>query len=147
MYRLLYRSRAMASFNEIKIDQMIKTAKVFNKENNISGMLLQVDRCFMQIIEGPKEQIEYLFYKKIFQDKRHWQVKVLLEGPIEKRSFESWSMELKSIENYGGLNKSENEILKEKCVNDPDLALEILKYFYKTGNDNLLDFWKSKAKD
>jgi hypothetical protein len=54
-------------------------------------MLLYQNGTFMQMLEGEKQPVLNL-YDKITKDDRHTGIHTVLEGDIEERNFEDWSM-------------------------------------------------------
>ncbi len=58
-------------------------------------MLLYCDGAFIQVIEGPEEEIIKLF-DKIRRDERHHMISVINQGPIPQRCFSEWTMGFKS---------------------------------------------------
>ena len=129
-----------ANTSEAVVDEIVEKARIANKKLDISGILLVVDNCFMQYIEGPEESIKELYYRHIAHDRRHQRVKVLLEGPTDHRKFESWEMG-KKILDKNDTKEATLCNLKDKLEANPDLAIAVLEYFYKTGEIELTDFW------
>ena len=76
-------------------------------------------------------------------DRRHSRVRVILEGQIHERSFSSWDMGLHIFNEEQGNSKEETFYLKSELESKNDLAFNILKYFYRTGEVELNNFWKS----
>ena len=99
----------------------------------------------MQLIEGPKEAVHDLYYKTIFHDDRHVRLKIITEGAIEKRDFAKWEMGIKILDGKDG-NEEEILDLKHRINEEEDLTLQILQYFYETGEVELDGFWKSLNK-
>lgn len=88
----------------------------------ISGVLMTIDDCFMQLIEGPKEAVHDLYYKTIFHDDRHVRLKIITEGAIEKRDFAKWEMGIKILDGKDG-NEEEILDLKHRINEEEDLTL------------------------
>ncbi|MFC6224527.1 BLUF domain-containing protein [Hymenobacter artigasi] len=91
VYQVLYRSRATAPLSEEALGQLLHTARRFNVEHRISGMLLYGAGHFVQVLEGPEEAVRDL-YAAIQQDARHTQVVTVSAGPTAERHFAGWSM-------------------------------------------------------
>lgn len=62
----------------------------FNKDHNITGVLLYEDGFFLQVLEGETQLIKDLF-QRIKRDQRHKDVLNILDRPIEKPIFKSYS--------------------------------------------------------
>ena len=54
-------------------------------------MLLYHNKSFLQVLEGPEEQVGALF-TKIEKDPRHKKILMLLRGEIQEKEFKNWSM-------------------------------------------------------
>lgn len=59
---------------------------------------------FLQLLEGPENAVKELF-EVISKDTRHYEIKVLSQGPVEERVFIDWGM------NYLVSNGAEGAIL------------------------------------
>lgn len=96
-------------------------------------MLLYKDGEFMQILEGEEQTVKDL-YAKVWEDPRHRMVNLIIERPVEKRSFGEWSMgfcilhrtELKKVP---GFTEFLDRRFMEKGLVSPDLAHKLLSYF------------------
>ena len=55
----------------------------------------------MQYLEGPREHVINLF-TSIEKDDRHHKVFVIMEGDIQQRNFEHWSMGFQNMDNSDG---------------------------------------------
>jgi hypothetical protein len=62
-----------------------------NAGRGVSGALLACDKWFVQALEGDRLTVGEL-YNLICADRRHRDATVIKTGPIERRSFEGWSM-------------------------------------------------------
>jgi hypothetical protein len=83
--------------SEIELNGFLATIRRKNLVQNITGLLLYSDEVFIQIIEGEKDMIHHLF-KLISQDPRHFNMVKLIEEPISKRAFPSWSMGFRKLD-------------------------------------------------
>ena len=97
--RIAYVSTLISADNEVDIPsqliEIINKARVFNKENGITGVLLFSDDSILQVLEGDSDVIARLMYKISF-DVRHKDVSLILKSNTEFRLFEKWSMRLVS---------------------------------------------------
>ena len=91
MYQLNYISTAMADFTTTDLNQVLQKAVISNSTNGITGCLIHHNSNFVQILEGSKENVISL-YNKIKKDSKHYDLKILWQGEVEKRCFEEWSM-------------------------------------------------------
>ena len=97
MYYLIYVSYATAKMDVNDLRDLAKKCHQNNIEKDITGMLVYLDGKFLQVLEGNKGDVEKLF-AHISTDPRHEKVRILIEGDIEKRNFEGWSMGFKMLD-------------------------------------------------
>lgn len=100
MFQLVYLSFAADDFEaegERGIDDILHTARTFNKEHNITGMLLYKGGVFLQILEGKREDVQML-YGKICMDLRHFGQKILVKQDVVGRIFDEWTMAYKKVD-------------------------------------------------
>ncbi len=90
-YVWLYQSNEVQPLTSEGIMDILRTSRLHNKANNISGMLLYNNGRFTQIIEGEKSVIRGL-KEKIGSDPRHKDITTVFEGIREDRVFAQWSM-------------------------------------------------------
>lgn len=74
-------------------------ARRYNERQSITGILCYGNGHFLQCIEGEKGKVLAL-QQRIFADKRHKDIKVLLLQPIEQRTFFDWRMRLLFLERW-----------------------------------------------
>ncbi len=97
-------------------------------------MLLYKDGKFMQTLEGPREAVLTLL-EKIRSDPRHGKFTLLMEAPILKRSFGSWSMGFKKITqetviNIPGYDDSNDlSLMSSRFIENPPESLNLLLSF------------------
>jgi hypothetical protein len=113
---------------------LLNTSRKNNAPLGITGLLLNKEGNFMQILEGPERAVRELA-AKISKDPRHRGIITLLESYSEQRQFADWKMgfknlkaiEAKSIEGYSEfLNTPLNS---RDFVKDPSLAQRLLLGF------------------
>lgn len=100
VFQLGYISFASDAFKkEAKegISDILEEARVFNKENDITGMLLYRKGVFLQILEGNRDTVLNL-YGRIASDLRHEGIKTLIKQNENERIFKDWSMSYKEID-------------------------------------------------
>lgn len=97
MHSLVYRSVANNSFGLPEIYKMLSKAKDYNAEHNITGCLLYHKHQFLQLLEGEKEKLDFL-YSRILEDHRHQDIVLIENEESEYRIFPDWSM---AFHDYG----------------------------------------------
>ncbi len=74
-----------------QLEELLAVSRRENEIHNITGMLLCLPETYIQLIEGPENEIKQL-YLNLEKDRRHHNVITLREGPSHKRYFPAWSM-------------------------------------------------------
>ena len=91
MFQLNYRSEATPDLDREELQNILTVAKEKNAQRDISGCLIFHKNCFVQILEGKKEDVLQL-YEKIKEDDRHNNITLLWENEVENRYFPDWNM-------------------------------------------------------
>ncbi len=89
-FQLIYCSQPFGYNLEI-LSSILTTSRFNNKRRDITGALICREDIFLQLLEGPKEEIEET-YDSIKRDDRHVNVQHLLDHNIDKRLFPAWAM-------------------------------------------------------
>ncbi len=111
LYRIIYLSSGLNDLTSSDVKEILVKAKDNNRAKNITGVLLYLDKNFIQVLEGEKEDIIKL-YQKISLDHRHKNVIKVIEGNIASRQFDKWDMgfieidsdDLKDLSEYKDFN-------------------------------------------
>lgn len=141
MFHLLYTSHAVAHYTEKDLIDLLKKSREFNFKNRITGLLLYLDRKFIQVLEGDKEKVLAL-YEKIRRDPHHTRVTTVVEGASPTRIFKKWSMGFKSIsvEEFGqvtGFQDIDKFFVEDEIPKNAHLLLVLFQIFYKK---NIVDY-------
>ncbi len=116
--------------------ELLQKSRQHNLTANITGMLLYKDGNFMQTLEGPVPAVKTLV-EKIRNDPRHRNFKILMEGPITERSFESWSMGFKKITRETSINlpgyydSDDLSLISSPLLQNQSRSLELLLSFIR----------------
>ncbi|WP_034062288.1 BLUF domain-containing protein [Lacinutrix jangbogonensis] len=94
---ICYRSSLNKELSILETEHLFDVCKKNNDSLNLKGLLYKCDSCFFQIIEGPKAHIDAL-YTKIKSDKRHKDIKVLLNQPIKEFTFSNFTTGYSNVE-------------------------------------------------
>ena len=93
--RLLYSSRAAVRGSDqpssMTARMIASTSVPRNTAADLTGILLHVDNCFIQVLEGPTEALERTF-ERICCDFRHENIKLIDMTPVHERLFAEWGM-------------------------------------------------------
>ena len=88
---LIYRSQASRALHEVTLVPLLRKARRYNQQANLSGLLVHTKGQFLQIIEGPEPALSDLF-ARIVDDPRHYDVHMLAYGTVPERAFADWRM-------------------------------------------------------
>jgi len=91
MHQTLFTSQALKEFNQSELFDLVQKAQVYNASHGITGMIIYEQGVFTEVLEGEKEELEILM-NKILQDKRHHQIRVVRDIPVESRHYQEWLM-------------------------------------------------------
>ena len=94
LHRLIYASRQAFAVDMIpgeEIDALIAASIRNNGAADITGLLLVHDGWFVQVLEGPAEAV-MTTYRRILNDPRHAESRVIAAGPASNREFGDWHM-------------------------------------------------------
>ena len=94
--RLIYISRAVGPQTTTVTTQILETARAYNKEHNLTGVLCQGKGLYVQVLEGERSVVNGLF-RRIVADNRHSQTEIVHFGEVESRQFKEWSMALVNL--------------------------------------------------
>ena len=89
--RIIYTSQASEEFSKRSLLNLLHDSRAFNTIDNISGVLMHRDSYFLQVIEGESQVIDDLF-KRLLKDRRHKEVKIILDSYVDSRLFSNWAM-------------------------------------------------------
>jgi hypothetical protein len=89
--QLVYVSAARRDLDRTEHARILATARRNNSTNGITGMLLNIEQGFLQILEGPPDAVDETF-ARICVDPRHTSVRKLYETPVAQRNFSGWFM-------------------------------------------------------
>ena len=101
LIRLIYVSSLTLS-SRLKasiFDEVEAHARDYNEQQGITGTLCYGNGHFLQCLEGEKAKVLAL-QQRIFADKRHKDVEILLLKTINQRTFYDWRMRLLFLERW-----------------------------------------------
>ena len=89
--QILYFSNEAFAMNDDDLHALRDESLTNNSHFGVTGLLLYVDRIFVQAIEGPPAAIGQLI-TNIRQDERTKEVVEMFDRAIDTRAFPAWSM-------------------------------------------------------
>jgi len=93
IYHVLYRSHATVVPATEELQRLLDQARTYNAEAHLTGLLLYRDGRYVQVLEGPKDEVRAA-YARIRRDPRHAHVVTVSEGLGPERRFPDWCMAL-----------------------------------------------------
>jgi len=93
LVRHFYISEIVAGVTDLDVQVILGVAQMVNRRLDLTGMLVQSEGHFAQVLEGRAEAVSALV-ARIRRDPRHREVRTLLEEPIQRRQFTRWAMTL-----------------------------------------------------
>lgn len=135
---LVYVSVRKKECTDEEIDKILASCEKNNSKLDITGVLLYSQSHFLQYLEGDYKEISDL-YEKIKTDDRHKNVVLITTGMIKQRTFPSWEMGSKKInedkiEFQTELNKDEARTFQDIVAGknqEGNRSLELIKKFFK----------------
>jgi hypothetical protein len=96
LVELSYLSEAVSDMSFLGLMRLLESARSFNQEHGITGILFYDNQQFGQIIEGERANIMKV-WKRIQEDKRHHRIELLEIREIAERTYPEWLLRF-----YGG---------------------------------------------
>ena len=90
LMQLVYCSQPFGFSLEI-LSAILVASRANNRKHDITGALICRSDIFLQLLEGPEQQVKNT-YDAIQNDDRHVNVYNLINRPVEKRLFPAWAM-------------------------------------------------------
>lgn len=101
MKRILYVSRSLVAGDDTAMNAIAAAALRRNSKCAVTGYLYYDSDIFLQVIEGMAKDVDAV-YAAIKRDKRHRNVRKLVDEPIDARSFGGWAMGFYNGDRDGG---------------------------------------------
>lgn len=90
-YRIIYLSTANGAPEQEELEALMQKARTNNNRDGITGLVAYHDYTFIQVLEGPKEQVKACF-DRIRQSDLHRNIVVAHEAESETRLFDRYAM-------------------------------------------------------
>jgi hypothetical protein len=100
LWSMAYISRLTADMGDDELVTLTVQAQRRNLSLDVTGVLFMSDDRVLQILEGDRRALSWLF-PRINADPRHRHVIRVLDCPIDQRVFEGWSMRLMNEQDLG----------------------------------------------
>ena len=134
MFQLMYVSTAAWDMKDGDLNAILDLSRTNNRRIGVTGLLLHLDRGFLQILEGPKDAVLELFHA-IERDDRHIGVRVLIQQDVPERLFADWSMGFdrwtENAPRTAGMFEVTREAIEQAIPTEKAAALAVmLRSFY-----------------
>ncbi|WP_353133528.1 BLUF domain-containing protein [Limnohabitans sp.] len=93
LVRLLYVSQPVGPVTTTVTTSILEKSSIYNKRENITGVLCQGSGLWLQALEGERHQVNVL-YSRIMASRDHHNIELLSMEEITQRRFGQWSMAL-----------------------------------------------------
>ena len=93
LVRILYVSQPVGPVTTTVTTSILEKSNIYNKKENITGVLCQGSGLWMQVLEGERHQVNIL-YSRIMASRHHNYIELLSMEEITQRRFGQWSMAL-----------------------------------------------------
>ncbi len=107
--QLLYFSIATRPLTTGELIRLTERSEAKNSRQDITGVLLYGNGCFMQCLEGDIKAVE-LLYHRICGDPRHMHIMRLSRKEISERLLGDWNMCLVNLDDEPTANLNQNKI-------------------------------------
>jgi hypothetical protein len=102
LFRIVYVSTAQPGLTDKDIESLLNSAQSNNDERFITGYLVHNGPSFMQLLEGPFNEVDEI-YARILRDRRHTGVVRITAEWAEHRVFPNWSMNYFRVDRHGSV--------------------------------------------
>jgi len=86
-----------SSVNEHEILRLLQQARIANRKQDVSGMLLYIGGYFLQTLEGEAAMVDAVS-GTIFRDKPRMRLTQIAREPIDEREFSEWTMGFATVD-------------------------------------------------
>ena len=133
LYTLVFMSRARRPVSEEELHDIVRVSLENNGPSAVTSILLYAQQHFLEILEGPRDEIDWTF-GRICRDPRHTRIEVLLSAPIVERSFGDDAMQVLNLGESTEIDHDELRAIADQAKDDPGkaaiAAFDIIERFY-----------------
>lgn len=91
LHALVYVSDAAGVLDNAYLDSILVDATTLNRVAEVTGVLLFDGQRFLQYMEGSEAAVRAAFLR-VQRSRRHFGIRVLMQGEVAQRHFGKWSM-------------------------------------------------------
>jgi hypothetical protein len=97
LIRVVYVCSTTVGINEHEILRLLKQARIANRKQDVSGMLLYIGGFFLQTLEGEPAMVDAVS-GTIFRDKPRMRLTQMARESIAEREFSEWTMGFATVD-------------------------------------------------
>ncbi|MGI3779256.1 MAG: BLUF domain-containing protein [Janthinobacterium lividum] len=130
-YSLAYESQASIPLTSPDLLDLLRRSRAKNARLGVTGILLYRQGTFLQVLEGPRAQVDEL-YDTIARDARHHEVSTVLAEDRSGRRFPDWTMGFADVDGDLGDVDGFNDVLSSlrgPAGEESEKFLELLALF------------------
>lgn len=134
MIRLLYisTSRIAPDRQEKQLHEILLASKRNNADLGITGILVHGGGMFLQVLEGPDNNV-LRRYSKILDDPRHADSQIVLISVAQERAFPKWSMAALELSDFE-FHEIRDMMGKRKETITSGLFFDLVRIFINKAN-------------
>jgi len=141
MRQLLYISNSFSDLSPAALEGILTASRHNNAQMGITGLLLYIDGGFLQMLEGEERELREL-YMRIGTDRRHWNLRLMLDRQTKTRAFPDWSMGferpcMEDPETAGMFGVARSAIQDQLSPNAGRIVAMMLQTFYRVQHSDL----------
>ncbi len=114
------------------LEALLADARAFNREHQVTGVLLHSGRNFMQCLEGAPEDVGKA-YERVKRSSQHQDIVQYMDCQVAKRTFGSWDMGLAepaASELLALSTAAWSRVTQQPASFESPVGLELLKVFW-----------------
>ncbi len=135
---IVYSSSANQAFSSEDLQGLLARSRAANEREGLTGLLMHRDGRFLQLIEGPEQNVRDRM-SAIEGDPRHGHLRVLLEDEIQQRQFPDWTMGYESAAGADsgtpGFRRTFDDIDADRSTSGTLPALRALLAWFRERHD------------
>lgn len=97
LIRVIYVCSTTSGINEHEVLRLLKQARIANRKQDVSGMLLYIGGFFLQTLEGEPAMVDAVS-GTIFRDKPRMRLTQIARESIAEREFSEWTMGFATVD-------------------------------------------------
>lgn len=137
MKRLIYCSQAVHDVSPDELVDLLEVSRRNNERTGLSGMLLYSSQSFLQVLEGPEQELRTT-YERIIADGRHRDLRLLKDAEVATPLFPDWTMGFEHVDDeqlaedvVGFTAATDYPLVNPDLISNAGVAETLLKLYAK----------------